>query len=112
MVSGLLAVHLLCGAMLCAQPNTAQLVSARCSNGVPLVRTDEGQGTGFLINKEGYVLTNRHVADRGDDVEVTFEKEPGHAYRAYVVRTHPRYDISLLRIEGFSFIPHLHTVTS
>jgi S1-C subfamily serine protease len=37
--------------------------------GVVTIRTDIGQGTGFIVNKEGYVVTNAHVVSGGNIVK-------------------------------------------
>ena len=42
------------------------------------------QGSGFLISADGYVVTNHHVADKADEIEITFENEE--KYKAKVDR--------------------------
>jgi serine protease Do len=55
------------------------------------------QGSGFLISPDGYIVTNHHVADKADEIEVTFENEE--KYKAKVVGSDSRTDIALLKIE-------------
>jgi serine protease Do len=55
-------------------------------------------GSGFVIDKAGYILTNRHVIDGADEISVTF---PGGSktYDAKVVGKDARTDVALLKIE-------------
>jgi serine protease Do len=55
------------------------------------------QGSGFLISPDGYIVTNHHVADKADEIEITFENEE--KYKARVVGSDARTDIALLKIE-------------
>ena len=55
------------------------------------------QGSGFLISADGYVVTNHHVADKADEIEITFENEE--KYKAKVIGSDARTDIALLKIE-------------
>jgi serine protease Do len=59
--------------------------------------TQRSLGSGFVVDAKGYVLTNRHVVDGADKVEVTLAN--GHRYKAEVVGEDGRTDIALLRIE-------------
>jgi len=63
----------------------------------PERRPTRAQGSGFLISSDGYVVTNHHVADKADEIEVTFEDEE--KYKARVVGSDARTDIALLKIE-------------
>ncbi|MGE0456501.1 MAG: DegQ family serine endoprotease [Vicinamibacteria bacterium] len=58
-------------------------------------------GSGFVIDKEGYVLTNRHVVDDADEINVTLSTQrPGDTpYRAKLVGKDSRTDVALLKIE-------------
>lgn len=60
-------------------------------------------GSGFIIDKEGYILTNYHVVERADEVHVTTADEKD--YNAKVVGTDEKTDIALIKIEdgGKSF---------
>jgi len=59
--------------------------------------TQRSLGSGFVVDAQGYVLTNRHVVDGADKVQVTLSN--GHRYEAKVVGEDARTDIALLRIE-------------
>jgi serine protease Do len=59
--------------------------------------TQRSLGSGFVVDAKGYVLTNRHVVDGADQVQVTLSN--GHHYKAKVVGEDARTDIALLRIE-------------
>jgi serine protease Do len=62
-----------------------------------------GQGSGFFISSDGYAVTNNHVVDGADKVEVT--TEAGKTYTAKVIGTDPRTDIALIKVEGGSDFP-------
>lgn len=57
----------------------------------------QGLGSGFIISEDGYVVTNNHVIDRAEDVEVVLED--GTKYEAEVVGKDPKTDIAVLKIE-------------
>jgi serine protease Do len=62
-----------------------------------------GQGSGFFISSDGYAVTNNHVVDGADKVEVT--TDAGTTYTAKVIGTDPRTDIALIKVEGRSDFP-------
>lgn len=62
-----------------------------------------GQGSGFFISADGYVVTNNHVVDGADEVEVT--ATDGKEYTAKVIGTDPRTDIALLKIDNVTNLP-------
>src|SRR5882757_1913650 len=59
-----------------------------------------GQGSGFFISPDGYAVTNNHVVDGADKVEVT--TDDGKTYSAKVIGTDPRTDLALIKVEGGS----------
>ncbi len=62
-------------------------------------KTQIGGGSGFIISKDGYVLTSNHVvADTTADYTVIVN--PKHKYPAKVLSRNPINDIAILRIEG------------
>src|SRR5712672_2778378 len=62
-----------------------------------------GQGSGFFISSDGYAVTNNHVVDGADKVEVT--TDAGKTYTAKVIGTDPRTDVALIKVEGDSDFP-------
>jgi len=56
------------------------------------------QGSGFFISADGYVVTNNHVVQGGQDVEVL--TDGGDTLKAKVVGTDSRTDLALLKIDG------------
>src|ERR1700732_1725445 len=62
-----------------------------------------GQGSGFFISADGYAVTNNHVVDGADKVEVTTDE--GKTYSAKVIGTDARTDVALIKVEGGSTVP-------
>ena len=55
-------------------------------------------GTGFIVRGDGYIVTNAHVVQGADRIEVTlFDK---HVYAAEIVGLDPTTDVALLRIDA------------
>jgi S1-C subfamily serine protease len=63
----------------------------------------EGQGSGFVIDKEGHILTNYHVIADARQVEVTMHNRK--KFRATVVGTDPPHDLAVIKIEAPSLTP-------
>src|SRR4051794_5041260 len=64
-----------------------------------------GQGSGFFISADGYAVTNNHVVDKAESVEVT--TDDGKTYTAKVIGTDPKTDIALIKVDGRSDFPHV-----
>jgi serine protease Do len=62
-----------------------------------------GQGSGFFISADGYAVTNNHVVDGADKVEVT--TDDGKTYTAKVIGADARTDVALIKVEGGSNFP-------
>jgi S1-C subfamily serine protease len=62
-------------------------------------------GSGVIISKDGYILTNNHVVDGADEIKVALSKGTKE-YDAKVIGRDPKTDITLLKIEadGLSYI--------
>ena len=63
----------------------------------------QGVGSGVIIDREGYILTNHHVIDAAQRITVTLAD--GRAFRAQVVGTDPAIDIALIKIPGSHDLP-------
>lgn len=62
----------------------------------PGAQPQGGQGSGFVLSKEGLILTNHHVVNNATSLSVTFTTDE--SYRAEVVGSDAATDIALLRI--------------
>jgi S1-C subfamily serine protease len=63
----------------------------------------QGQGSGFILDKQGHILTNNHVIDNAQRVEVTLSDK--HKYKATVVVVDKNHDLALLQINAPNLIP-------
>ena len=62
-----------------------------------------GQGSGFFISPDGYAVTNNHVVDGADKVEVTLDD--GKSYTAKVIGSDARTDLALIKVAGRDDFP-------
>src|SRR5256886_2747407 len=70
---------------------------------MPHKRSVTGQGSGFFITADGYAVTNNHVVDKAQTVEIT--TDDGKTYSAKVIGSDPRTDIALIKVEGRNDFP-------
>ena len=63
----------------------------------------EGQGSGFVIDKEGHILTNYHVIADARQVEVTMHNRK--KFKATVVGTDPTHDLAIIQIKAPDLVP-------
>lgn len=63
----------------------------------------QGSGSGFVIDRDGFILTNYHVIEAADRITVTLAD--GRVFRAEVVGTDPAIDVALLRVPGARDLP-------
>jgi serine protease Do len=59
-----------------------------------------GAGSGFFISPDGYAVTNNHVVDHAQSVQVT--TDDGTTYKAKVIGTDPKTDLALIKVDGKS----------
>ena len=62
------------------------------------LRPQQALGSGFVIDKAGYIVTNYHVIEGADEIEVSFSNQD--TLDAKVVGTDPSTDIAVLRVEA------------
>ena len=65
--------------------------------GEPNEQPQSGIGSGVIVSPEGYVLTNNHVVDRMNEIEVVLSD--GRRARAKVIGTDPETDLAVLKID-------------
>ena len=57
------------------------------------------RGTGFNIREDGLIVTNKHVVENTENVNIHFKKM-GSSYRGKVIATHPELDLAIVDIEA------------
>ena len=62
-----------------------------------------GEGSGFFISADGYAVTNNHVVDHANSVQVT--TDDGTIYTAKVIGTDPKTDLALIKVDGKTDFP-------
>jgi serine protease Do len=60
-----------------------------------------GQGSGFFITRDGYAVTNNHVVENAQTVQVT--TDDGKTHDAKVIGTDTRTDLALIKVDGDNF---------
>ena len=60
-------------------------------------------GSGFIISKDGYILTNTHVVDNATEIKVSLSDEK--VYEAEVIGRDPKTDIALIKIKANGDLP-------
>lgn len=65
---------------------------------IPREYRQRSLGTGFIIDKEGYILTNNHVVEKTDEIKVRLANEK--EYKAKIVGRDPKTDLALIKIKA------------
>jgi len=63
-------------------------------------------GSGFIIDKEGYILTNNHVIEKAEEIKVKLSNKK--EYDAQVIGTDPKTDLALIKIKAAGGLPVAH----
>lgn len=61
-------------------------------------RPKQGTGSGVIIETNGYIVTNNHVVEFADDIQVTLADN--RKYTAKIIGTYPKADLAVLKIEA------------
>ncbi|RKR13412.1 Do/DeqQ family serine protease [Maribacter vaceletii] len=64
-----------------------------------------GTGSGVIISSDGYIVTNNHVIDKANKLQVTLNNNK--TYDAELIGTDPNTDIALLKIDAKKHLPYL-----
>jgi len=91
--------------------NTTQIIRERIIPFPPFPRElfpdrefrRQSLGSGFIINKEGYILTNNHVIEKAEDIRITLWDETEHVAR--VIGKDRRTDIAIIKIDAGRPLP-------
>jgi serine protease Do len=68
--------------------------------GHPNARKQQGVGSGFVMSREGYILTNNHVVEDADQIKVKLAG--GKELEGRIVGRDPKTDLALIKVEGGS----------
>jgi serine protease Do len=71
---------------------------------VQTIPEQRASGSGVIISQDGYIVTNNHVIDGADEINVTLNNKK--SYKAIVIGTDPSTDLAVIKIEGNNF-PYL-----
>ena len=90
-----------------AAPGVVQITSTAAASDIPSAFEQQLQvvprqalGSGFVIDKAGHIVTNYHVIEGADQIEVSFSNQD--TLRATVVGSDPSTDIAVLRVQSSS----------
>jgi serine protease Do len=68
-------------------------------------RQREGEGSGFIIDPAGYIVTNNHVIEDAETIEVTLND--GRQFQARVIGRDPKTDLALIKVDDAPTLPHV-----
>jgi len=77
---------------------TANGVTSDSNSPFELPQQGTATGSGFAINKDGYIVTNAHVVEGADSVEVSFDETNGDSVPAEVKGVDTSADIAVLKV--------------
>ena len=66
--------------------------------GVPRKRPFEGQGSGFILRKDGYILTNNHVVDSAS--KITVRLKDGRSFPATIQGVDDKTDLAVIKVDA------------
>ncbi len=70
---------------------------------VPRSEREHSLGSGVIVNGDGYILTNNHVVEGADDIEVSLPDN--RRFKGHVVGTDPKTDLAVVRIDTKGLTP-------
>ena len=103
-------------------PTTIERNVERFGEAVVMVTSPGGQGSGFLVSPDGFLITNYHVIARETRIKVTvFERTPTgfeqkHYKKVRIVALNPFVDLALLKIEeddktfNYAYLGHMNAL--
>ncbi len=71
---------------------------------IQTIPEQRASGSGVLISNDGYIVTNNHVVEGADELDITLNNK--RSYKATVIGTDPSTDLAILKIDGKNF-PYL-----
>lgn len=71
--------------------------------GLPQQEGSTNLGSGVVVSKDGYIVTNAHVIEKADDIIVAFND--GRKLRAQIVGSDPESDLAVIRVDAIDLLP-------
>lgn len=71
-----------------------------------------GMGTGVILDSRGYIITNFHVVDRVEGIEVRLNDGNGTTLPARVIQSDPNMDLALIKVDSPRPLPEAYVGTS
>lgn len=85
-------------------PSVVSIVTTKSSGRGYATQSVQGAGTGIIISKDGYILTNKHVVSDGDDIQII--TSAGEQFTdVKFVGSDPLNDIAFLKIDEVDDLP-------
>lgn len=66
--------------------------------GRSIIPEQRASGSGVIISDDGYIVTNNHVVENADEIDVTLSNKK--TYKAKVIGTDPSYDLAVIKVEA------------
>lgn len=63
-----------------------------------IIPEQRASGSGVIISEDGYIVTNNHVVENADEIDVTLNNKK--TYKAKVIGTDPAYDLAVIKVEA------------
>jgi len=79
-------------------------------NSIPKKRVERALGSGVIISKDGYIVTNNHVVS--DSQKIVVFTHDGKKYKAKLIGTDPKTDLAVIKIEADNLTPITFTDSS
>lgn len=64
-------------------------------------------GSGFIVDADGFIVTNSHVIDGAEEITVTLSNDPDKTFKAKLIGSDKKTDIAVLKVESKTALPHL-----
>ena len=85
---------------LAALSDELETLVAKATPAVAGIEVGRGQGTGFAVAQDGYLLTNHHVVSGAGPRKVRVRLADGRDYKGEVVGTDPQTDLGVIRVDA------------
>lgn len=109
-VVAIIVIGLLVYAFIATRPvSTQKIASEVCPSIVGVVQykrgalSETGEGSGIVISKDGYIVTNNHVVEGADRLQVVTSCKD--TYNAKIIGTDARTDIAVIKVEADDLVP-------